>query len=267
MQRHKGGSGESGTALLAVLFSVVVVGTLLHRLTKYAAHYTQLASLHEQGRAARELTRNMITAPVSGKRTCLELGIDDGTGPRRTTVTCTLGAPPFRFAPMIQGLAGRPDYTSLFAAMMPCPTKPQPETQRSFTSPVSPERCVISKLYSSLIVSHNIETDSVELQGHVDPVRIASPGEIVVNNFLTTDTDLLIVAGGTIRITSINSSSAKLTRVTLLSAHGDIEVRAVAPTVSVVALGRRLIAVPPSAITTGHPLPPVTAAGVSGIVM
>jgi hypothetical protein len=84
---------------------------------------------------------------------------------------------------------------------------------------------------------------------------------------IATEADLLIVAGGTIRIPSILSSSEKNIRVTLLSAHGDIEVRAVSPNVSLLSIGRRLIAVPPSVASTGHPLPPMTSAGVSGVVL
>jgi hypothetical protein len=116
-------------------------------------------------------------------------------------------------------------------------------------------------------MSHNIEAESIELPEQANPVRISTPGELVVTNGLTTEADLLIVAGGTIRIPSIVSPSGKSIRVTLLSAHGDIEVRAVSPNVSVLSIGRRLIAVPPSAASTGHPLPPMTLAGVSGVVL
>jgi hypothetical protein len=132
---------------------------------------------------------------------------------------------------------------------------------------VSPERCVFSALRSSIIVSHNIEVESIELQPQVTAANIGTPGELTVRNILITDTDLLIVAGGSIRISSIVSPSGKIIRVTLLSAHGDVEVRAVSPNVSLLSIGRRLISVPASAVSTGHPLPLLTSAGVSGMVL
>jgi hypothetical protein len=116
-------------------------------------------------------------------------------------------------------------------------------------------------------MSHNIEAESIDLQAQANVANIGTPGELTVTSMMTTDADLLIVAGGTIRIPSIRSSSEKNIRVTLVSAHGDIEVRAVSPNVSLLSIGRRLIAVPPSAVATGHPLPPMTSAGVSGVVL
>jgi hypothetical protein len=116
-------------------------------------------------------------------------------------------------------------------------------------------------------MSHNIEAEVIELQPQATVARVATPGELTVTKTLATNVDALIVAGGTIRIPAIVTTSKTLVRVTLLSAHGDIEVRAVSPNISLLSIGRRLIAAPLSAASSGHPLPPMTSVEVSGMVL
>lgn len=265
--RDKEDREERGAALFALLFSLVLIGGVVHSLTTYSTHYGKLASTYKSGIRVREALRSTINIGRSARRGCVESYADGGDGTSRTITTCTVGEPPFRFEPATQGFSGRPDYGALFAAVTPCPSAPQAETRRSFTAPVSPDRCVLSVLRSSIILSNNIEVESIELQPQVATANIGTPGELTVRNILMTDTDLLIVVGGSIKIPSILSPSGKAVRVTLLSAHGDIEVRQVSPNVSLLSIGRRLISVPMSAVSTGHPLPLLTSAGVSGIVL
>lgn len=258
---------ERGSALFALLFSLVLIGGLIHGLSTYATHYTKLAATYHNGVTAREQVRAGIRMARSSSRGCSESRIDGDDSAYRTVVTCTLGEPPFRFEPGGQDFSGRPDYGVLFAGAITCPGTVRPETVRNFTAPISPERCVVPLLTSDTTMTYNIEAEAIQLQGQAHVARISTTGEFVVMNTLTTDADVLIVAGGTIRIPAIVTSSTTLVRVTLLSAHGDIEVRATSPNISLLSIGRRLIAVPSTAATTGHPLPPMTSAGISGVVL
>lgn len=258
---------ENGSALFALLFSLVIIGGLLHALTIYSTHYSKLAATYRDGATTRENVRNRITVSRSPRRGCVESQADGGDSALRTVTTCTVGEPPFRFEPAGQSFSGRPDYNVLFAGKVPCPTNLKPETLRTFTSPVSPERCVVPIFTAGVTMSHNIEAEMIELQAQATVARIATLGELTVTNTLKTDADVLIVAGGTIRIPSIVTTSRTLVHVTLLSAHGDIEVRMVSPNISLLSIGRRLIAAPLSAPSSGHPLPPMTSAGISGVVL
>lgn len=262
---------DRGAALFALLFSLVLIGGLVHGLTSYSTHYGKLAATYTNGARVRELLRGSNYIERSARRGCVESYVDGGDSTMRVITTCAVGEPPFRVEPATHGLSrifsGRPDYGALFAVATPCPTTLQAEIRRSFTSPVSPERCVVSVLRSSTIMSHNIEVASIELQPQANVATIGTPGELTVTNVLSTEGDVLIVTGGSIRIPSLVSPLGRIVRVTLLSAHGDIEVRSVSSNVSVLSIGRRLIAVPLSATSTGHPLPPLTVAGISGMVL
>jgi hypothetical protein len=258
---------ERGSALFALLFSLVIIGGLVHALTICSTHYGKLTATYRDGVTTRENIRSRITVSRSSRRSCVESRIDSGHGTFRAISTCTIGEPPFRFEPAGQSFSGRPDYAALFLGATPCPTPTRAESVRTFTSPVSPDRCVLPLLSAGVTMSHNIETEAIALQAQANVARIATPGELTVTNTLTTDADVLIVAGGTIRIPQIATTSRTIVRVTLLSAHGDIEVRTVSTNISLLSMGRRLIAVPLSAASSGHPLPPMTSAGVSGMVL
>ncbi len=258
---------ERGSALFALLFSLIIIAGLVHGLTTYSTHYAKLAATYRDGVTAREILRSRLDISRSTGRVCVESRVNGGDSAPRTVTTCTTGEPPFRFEPAGQSFLGRPDYDALLAGKVPCPTNLRPETLRTFTSPVSPGRCVVPLLTAGVTMSHNIEAEVIELQAQASVVRIATPGELLVTNTLKTDSDVLILAGGTIRIPSIITSSQKLVRVTLMSAHGDLEVRTVSPNISILSIGRRLVAVPVSTTSSGHPLPPMTSAGISGMVL
>lgn len=258
---------ERGSALFALLFSLIIIAGLVHGLTSYSTHYAKLAATYRGGITAREIVRSRITVLRSSRRSCAESRIDSGDGTYRAISTCTIGEPPFRFEPAGQSFSGRPDYAALFLGTTPCPTTLRAESFRTFTSPVSPERCLVPLLTTGVAMLHNIEIDAIDLQAQATVARIATPGELTVTNTFKTDVDVLIVTGGTIKIPAIITSSQKLVRVTLLSAHGDVEVRTVSPNVSLLSIGRRLITAPVSAASSGHPLPPMTSAGISGVVL
>ena len=262
---------EQGAALFALLFSLVLIAGLVHSLSTYSTHYGKLAYTYTHGARTRELLRRAIYSRRLAHRGCVESYVDGSDTMQRAITICSLGELAFRFEPSTQELSrafsGRPDYASLFARETSCPTSLRVENLRSYTSPVSPQRCVVPILRASTIMRHNIEAAAIELNSQTDITTIGTPGELMVTNVLSTEGDLLIVTGGRIRIPSLICSSGRSVRVTLLSAHGDIEVGAIAPGVSLLSIGRRLISVPRSAATTGYPLPPLTLAGVSGIVM
>lgn len=258
---------ERGSALFALLFSLLIIAGLVHGLTSYTTHYTKLAATYHSGATAREHTRAGIRTARFNDRGCTESRVNSGAGAYQIVVTCTVGEPLFRYEPSGQAFSGRPDYGALFAGATPCPTTLRAESAQSFTSPISPERCVVPLLTADTTMTYNIEAESIALQARATAARIATPGQLTVTSVLKTDADVLIVAGGTIKIPTIISSSTALVRVTLLSAHGDIEVRTVSPNISLLSIGRRLIAVPSTAASTGHPLPPTTSAGISGVVL
>jgi hypothetical protein len=159
------------------------------------------------------------------------------------------------------------DYDAIFTQAVPCPTTPTSSASRDTDAPRASKDCPSPPTVTgSLITVENVIGESTRITSNSSKAAIlASPGAIVLAGALIVETDLLIVAGGDISLSSITTSSSETRKVTIISALGAIRVGYVAPEISVMAAGRGVIEVPETKQMPPFPLPPQREYGVLGM--
>lgn len=159
------------------------------------------------------------------------------------------------------------DYDALFTQALPCPTTPTSSASRDTNSPRASKDCPSPPTVTgSFITVENITGESTRITANsAKASMLASPGAIVLAGALTVETDLIIVAGGDISLSSITTSSSETRKVTIISALGAIRLGYVAPEISVMAAGRGIIEVPETKQMPPFPLPPQREYGILGM--
>jgi hypothetical protein len=159
------------------------------------------------------------------------------------------------------------DYDAIFTQAVPCPTTPTSSASRDADAPRASKDCPSPPSSTGgLITMENIIGESTRITANSSKASIlASPGAIVLAGALIVETDLLIVAGGDISLSSIATSSSETRKVTIISALGAVRVGYVAPEISVMAAGRGVIEVPETKQMPPFPVPPQREYGVLGI--
>lgn len=159
------------------------------------------------------------------------------------------------------------DYDAIFTQAVPCPTNQSSSTIRDTDAPRASKDCPSpATITGSLITIENVIGESTRITSNSSKAAmLGSPGAIVLAGALIVETDLLIVAGGDISLSSITSSSSETRKVTIISALGTIRVGYVAPEISVMAAGRGVIEVPETPQMPPFPLPPQREYGILGM--
>ena len=159
------------------------------------------------------------------------------------------------------------DYDAIFTQAVPCPTTPNSSTIRDTDAPRASKDCPSpASITGSLITVENIIGESPRITSNSPKASmLASPGSILFTGALTLETDLVIVAGGEISLSSMTNASSQTRRVTIISALGAIRVGYVAPGISVMAAGRGGIEVPETPQLPPFPLPPQRQYGILGM--
>jgi hypothetical protein len=155
---------------------------------------------------------------------------------------------------------------SLFDRADRCPGSSSEVVGSTFRGPVSPADCELpSEVKQSLIIKSNVRGANVSIQG--EPSRVvflATPGRITFESLAVPTGDLLVLAGGDIRIGTIKGQ-AKSSKVTVLSLAGDITIGAVTGSVSLLPLGRFDVSAPVTPFLPPFPLPPVRSLSVASM--
>ena len=159
------------------------------------------------------------------------------------------------------------DYDAIFTQAVPCPTTPNSSTIRDTDTPRASKDCPSPPgITGGLTTVENIIGESTRITSNSPKASmLASPGSIRFTGALTLETDLVIVAGGEISLSSMTNASSQTRRVTIISAVGAIRVGYVAPGISVMAAGRGAIEVPETPQMAPFPLPPQRQYGVLGM--
>lgn len=150
------------------------------------------------------------------------------------------------------------DYDSLFSRASVCPALPTPTKLLDVASPRAALDCTLPSVpRGSIILLENVTGDSISLsQTETTQLVLATPGRIVISQELRTSQDLLVVAGGDVRIASIQTAPATNVTVTIVSSLGRIEIGTAGSSVSLLAAGRGEITAPPTTASLSYPLPP-----------
>lgn len=175
---------------------------------------------------------------------------------------------PFMVAPPTGQLSiSRIDYDALFSSAVPCPSTPTNAAATRGDTVQASKNCPLpSTLPGGIITLENLrgETTRVTVTSP-QPSLIASPGAIAITGSLIGESDLVLVAGGDVDISSITSLSEQSYKVTIISALGAVRVGFVSPGISLIAAGRSVLEVPETTQRPPFPLPPERRHSIVGI--
>jgi hypothetical protein len=268
--RHR----ERGAAIFLALFALAAISYASLRLIRHASAYSQLLRTYRDGIEHHNALRATISPFVSQTRRC-ELqrlagrSIAGAALHPQDWYVCTLGYPAFLSNNQIAIPALNLDYNALFLSATQCTGARTATSRTSFDTPHAAHTCALpGRLEDVLIITDNIaiETASMTRTNSSQPVTIATPGSLVVSTSLALPGDTLIVAGGDISIPLLTLQHSTASRVTIVSAHGDIAVGRLEGALSLTALGRRSISVPPSLPSNSPLLPPSRRASIAGFI-
>jgi type II secretory pathway pseudopilin PulG len=259
---------ESGMTLILALVAMSIVGGLAYRVLLYASAYLEITKTFSQSLHAQQAIRSQIDTTTSPQRRCITQTLSLPSGNTQDWLTCERGNPTFVGNHPISLPSERVDYDTLFADPTPCPGQTRGVSASSFTSPQSAMTCELpSELTHGITSLNNLHCNALTIQPKESnqALVIATPGSLVCEGLLSLAASTLVVAGGDIRIAAIVSTSSEPIAITLLSAHGDIVVGGTSGALSLLALGRSLLSVPPTPPSEAFILPPFTRGTITGV--
>ncbi len=267
---------ERGSALFLAIFALAAIGFVSLKLVLRTTAYSKLLQIHLDGLAHNAALRKSLQPIISQQHRC-EVQRPSGhsiagvaTQGARWYV-CTTGLPIFQSNHNTTPLNISPDYGAIFDSGTACPFSRSINRLRSFDTPTAPFTCFMpSVIHGDSIILDNIAAEStlVALGTLARTTLIATPGSLLVSASLGIQGDTLIVTGGNLKIPTLkflpSRHTAPTAAVTVLSAHGDIFIEQIDGAVSLLAIGRRAIAVPLTNSPNSPPLPPMRAYSVAG---
>jgi hypothetical protein len=263
--RHR---SERGSILFLVLLSTALVGYLANRLVATALAHSSLTRNFDAGITHQQSMRTLLQRPLTTSRSCSVQTLGQLGGDTQDWYVCTMGALPFLATPPISLPPGRIDYNSVFSRVTPCSFARRSDSLARLSSPHAAMTCHLPALLSSDIIStDNLAAETLMISAPASPgtTTIATVGSLRVSENLSLTAPTLILAGGDITIARITSQSSTPVAVTIVSAHGDIQVGSTGSGISLLTLGRRLRVAPPTPPSTSFPLPPFITVPFSGI--
>jgi hypothetical protein len=161
----------------------------------------------------------------------------------------------------------RLDYDALFTTAVPCPSAKTNNAAAISDKVQASQDCAIPPLLQGeLITLENLRGETTRVIARTAQASVmASPGEIAIAETLTLESDLVVVAGGDVEISSITTPSERSHKVTIISALGAVRVGFVSPGISVIAVGRSTLEVPETPQSAPFPMPPQRRHGIVGI--
>lgn len=186
--------------------------------------------------------------------------IRDGVllGIQRRYTVCGERSYPFTTLPPVRLPGESMDFELLTRNSLPCSSTSSWRWTSGSIAPATSTSCVSPTQHAgSLIVMKNLAGTSLQVtSSNTNTQSVVSPGFISLTGELIVSQDLLVVAGGNISLGVIRNPTERIVRVSLFSSLGDISVTRVEGDVSILAAGRKKIAVPPTTPSTQYPLPP-----------
>lgn len=261
-------STQRGSVLFLVLLSTALIGYLVHRLVATGLAHSSLIRNFDAGITHQQTMRAMLHRPLTSLRSCALQTLQQLGGGSQDWYLCTTGAHPFLTSPQVSLPPGRIDYNAVFARAMPCVFTRSAESLTRFSSPHAAMTCHLpASLSSDIIITDNIVADALLLSAPTSATTttLATVGSLRVAGTLELTAPTLIIAGGDITIAHITSRTGTPIAVTVVSAHGDLQVGTTGSGVSLLIMGRRLRVAPSTPPSTSFPLPSFIARPFSGI--
>jgi len=185
---------------------------------------------------------------------------------RRQAIVCQDPKVSWRTFPSYNLPSGTVDYDSVFRVATRCTQRLEESETFTASIPLSNYSCRIDSTFSGDVVRHeNIEGNRIALAGSSSfPLILASPGRIRISERLASNSDLVVVAGGDVRIRQLENTGTKEIRVSIFSSLGSVVVESLGDRISLLSAGRQSIQVPPSQPSSEYPLPPFKLYGLRG---
>lgn len=265
---------EHGAAMFIALISLTVIGYVSLKLSTLVTSYAALAKTYSDGLLHHTAMRSQVQIPLSQFRSCeiqrlKETQISGKNLGLQNWQICVLERQSWISNHLNLANIGSPDFNFIFNNRTPCSFSRKVISASTFTTPKAQYTCELpQQIYEGLITTDNIWADNVATNtpNPTKTLTLATPGEIVVESTLTLSSPTLIIAGGDIKIDSLNYSGTGTIDVTILSAHGAITISRVSNSVRPLILSRIAVSSPPAAIPANPPLPPFRVASISGMI-
>jgi hypothetical protein len=263
-------SQQRGAALLLVVLSTALVGYLSYRLAVHSTAYRNFVLSYLRGFSQQQAVREQLTPVQSASRMCAVQTVSTNSAAAHRWKVCTVGSPPLLTTPPHPLPSNRVDFRALLHNATPCRFERSQGSEMIFSEPKASATCIApSILNEPLVTLDNIRIRdlSIALPPHSSNLILATPGTLLTEGALTLNSSSIIVAGGNLRIATLRTTSSERIAVTLLSAHGDIVVGQTVGAISVLSIGRQLLAVPPTPPAPVFILPPfLTQPSIAGII-
>jgi hypothetical protein len=260
-------NAAQGWVLPTTLFGLTLILGTIRLLSVDATAVTRLYGDIHQSHTTRQHALRAIFTTGEPEPFCAQRAITfDGI--RSDYEVCGERRIPFMMAPPSGQLPiTRIDYDALFANATPCPSTPINAANSTGERVRASKDCVLPPLLQGGIIAlENLRGEATRVLPVTTQASIlASPGSVALAGVLALETDLVLVAGGDVDISSITTASQQTRRVTLISALGAVRVGYVSPGISVVAAGRGVLEVPETPQNPPFPLPPQRGHGINGI--
>lgn len=254
-------SYQHGWALPTTLFALVMALSIMRLLSLESIDTSVIGSDLRHGEALHTIIATAARDYRATSTRCEKIATSPD-GRELSLEICRESARPFTTSPPSVSLPSLlVDYDLIFSNAIACPTEPRATSSAADPSPFASTDCHLSgDSRGSTTLLSNIMGASLSLtHPGADPLVLATPGRIVISNEVQSSRDLLVVAGGDVRIATLGAASSSTITVTIISSLGRITVERVGDGVSLVAAGRKELVVPLTSPSLSYPLPPFRA--------
>ncbi len=265
---RSGARPSGGYTLPLTLFAVMILATSARLISRYATEgYLTLHEIRHGELSHEKLKHTIARVPWRGDGCSSTPVFDEGA----TIHVVACGDPflPFNTQPPIALPSGTIDYDAIFQHASRCQSSSLNQSSGSSNTPHAIRDCEVSGSYQQNIIAlENLEASELLIKGKSAalPAMLASPGSIRISTALLIETDLTIVAGGTIEIEKIANIGTGEVRVAIFSSLGSVDVRSVASGVLLLLGGRSTLHAPTTAPSPSYPLPPFRAPTLRGFL-
>jgi hypothetical protein len=261
-------SATDGFVLIPVLFGTLLLLSLVSLALTRAQAWARAGVTSSQGEGLLAKTSERLAKNTDSFVGCSSFFVSS-SAPLVEWLACSEPPSALQTYPPVALPHGTLDVDEVFRGIHTCPGEVLPNQRAHFDAPAHPFDCTLSgDLLDHLVTLENIRFN--ELRNR-NPKRettrvIASVGEIRGDAALVTNSDLLLVAGGNVFLSSLLASDSTRVKVTIIAVQGSIEVAHVDPTVSLLMVGPRKLLAPPMSANSPYPMPDFRPAMIRGAV-
>lgn len=254
----------AGLIFIPTLFALLVITSLVTLLLQRGKTISSTEVAIKEGELLDKKLRSQLTSQSGGPTRCV--GGSDAS-PSKDLFVCREDPLPLLSYPALNLPEGIPDLHSIDRSFSSCPETPVAVGRSRFVAPTSAHTCTLDSvtIHKTLALRENIRVNTLGINA-TRVLLVASLGSISVESVVLEGGDLLVFAAGEITVSSLANNADKPSKITILSARGDIEVAATSGNLSLLLLGRSRLKAPPTLLTPPFPLPDLRRPALLGVI-